>query len=490
MHMLQLLSLSLLGLGCSPSGSSPPDAEAAATMQSVQATPVTLLPADTAAALALSRAFRWAAERVLPSVVSVSVERSADSTVPRVPVPDALRQFFSLPDEQLPLPPAQRSGTGFVFDAQGHVLTARHVVVNGDRFLIRLRDGREFPATLTAADPLTDLAVLTIDGAVQNLVAPQGNSDSAAVGDWVLALGNPLGLDFTVTAGIVSATGRQLTGRATALESFIQTDAAINPGNSGGPLIDVRGRVIGINSAISGGSRFVGYGFAVPINLARRVVSDLLTHGRVRRPRLGVRVSDVTAIDAEVFGLPRVFGADVAGVEPGSPAARAGLLLGDVIIALNGTPVRDATALTTGLAALEPGARITLTLIRNREQRDVTVTLGEFADTEDASSAASPPDRPTATLDFTVAPLSAPRAEQLGVAGRTGVLIASVAPWSGAARAGLAPGQVLVQINGQPVASPADVARLAAAVPPGSPVSLRVIDAELGETLINYRRRR
>lgn len=482
--------LSLCTLGCA-AGSSAPQQPVGTTATAVGPDAPSLQPPpDTTVALALSRTFRWAAERTLPSVVFVSVEGAAANTTSRMPLPEAFRQFFNLPDDALPLPPEQSAGTGFVFDQQGHIITARHVVAQGERITVRFRDGREFPATIAGADPVTDIAVLTIDGTTGYAPAILGNSDSTAVGDWVLALGNPLGLDFSVTAGIVSAKGRQLTGLATALESFIQTDAAINPGNSGGPLVDVRGRVIGINTAITGGTRFVGYGFAVPVNLARRVVSDLLAYGRVRRPRLGVRVSDVTAVDAEVYGLDRVFGADVAGIEPGSPAARAGLRIGDVIIAVDGVPVRDANALTTGLAARQPGDRVNLTLIRDRQRQMVPVTLGEFTDGRDSTRAARPVDRAPSRLDFTVQPLTPALAAELGLTARAGVVVTDVMPWSTAARAGLRAGQLVLHINRQPVATVDDVARIGAGLRPGTPVSVRVIDRELGETLINYRLRR
>ena len=488
MNLILVAVVPLLGVGCSTPEPSVPQSAAATRVNHPAESVVS--PRDTAVALAMSRAFRWAAERVLPSVVYVTVEHGTGTTPPRVPIPESFRPFFNMPEEWLPVPPEQRTGTGFVFDGKGHIVTARHVIANGDRFTVRFRNGREYPAKLAGADPVTDVAVLTVDGMMNEGIAMLGDSDSTEVGDWVLALGNPLGLDFTVTAGIVSAKGRQLSGSAAILESFIQTDAAINPGNSGGPLVDVRGRVIGINSAISGGSRFVGYGFAVPINLARRVVSDLLAYGRVRRPRLGVRVSDVTAVDAEVFGLDRVSGADIGGVEPGSPAARAGLTVGDVIVALDDVPIRNATALTTGLAARQPEERITLTIVRDRQRQHVAVTLGEFTPVRDSTGQMPNRRRAASPLDFTVQPITPDVANQHGISQRAGVVITDVAPWSNAAQAGLRAGQVVLQINRQVVTGPADVARIGTALRPGATVSMRVIDPDVGETLINYRLRR
>jgi len=297
---------------------------------------------DTAIASALSNAFRAAADRALPAVVQVTVERGTQVAGRTVPLPDMFRYFFGLPeggpDQQIPLPPQQSTGSGFIFDQQGHIVTNNHVVADAERVRVRLVDGREYAAEVVGTDPSTDVALLKVRaGNEERLpVLAFADSDSLRVGDWVLALGNPLGLDFSVTAGIVSARGRQITGRTGALEAFIQTDAAVNPGNSGGPLVDLLGRVVGVNTAIVGGPRFVGYGFAVPINLARRVVSDLLEYGYVRRPRVGVSVSDVTAVDAEAYGLDRIAGAQVKTVEAGSPADRAGIEVGDVVVALDG----------------------------------------------------------------------------------------------------------------------------------------------------------
>jgi serine protease Do len=405
-------------------------------------------------------------------------------------LPEPFRYFFESPEREFEMPPQRGNGSGFIFDAEGHVITNHHVVADASLVTVRLNDGREFDAEVVASDANTDVAVLKLPDDVKDLPhAGFGASDALQVGDWVLALGNPLGLEFTVTAGIVSAKGRQLTGRETALESYIQTDAAINPGNSGGPLIDLQGRVVGINSAITGGPRFVGYGFAVPSDLARRVIDDLLEYGFVRRPRLGIRISDVTAVDAEVYGLERVAGAEVVSVDEGTPAAGAGIRLGDVIVELNGEPIESANQLTTSLAGYEPGDEVTLTIVRDGKRRAIEVELGEFP-------RQGQPEEPTATVEsaeqrlgFSVQTLTSQIADRLGYDVDDGLVISRVDRYSPAARAGIRRGQLLLSINGRAIDGESDYRAAAEAVQSGDVVSVRVRDPELGETIINYRTR-
>lgn len=450
------------------------------------------LPAavDTAAANALSAAFRTAAHRVLPAVVYVSVEEDGGG-VRTVPIPEPFRRFFEFPEPRYELPPQRGSGSGFIFDPQGLIITNNHVVADASRITVRLLDGREFDAEIVGSDPTTDVAVIKLKGDVTDLpTVDLGNSDSVRVGDWVLALGNPLGLDFTVTAGIVSAKGRQLSARETALESYIQTDAAINPGNSGGPLIDLQGRVIGINSAISGGSRFVGYGFAVPSSLARRVIDDLIEYGYVRRPRLGIRISSVTAVDAEAYKLEKVAGAEVNTVDEDSPADRAGLEVGDVIVALDGEPIDKASDLTTALAEQQPGDRVTLTIIRDGKRRDLTATLGEFPHENASRRRTGSRETAEEVLGFSVEPLTPAIADRFDYDDDGGVVISSVAPYSSAAAAGIRPGQLVLKVNDVRVKTLSHFRRVAGAVKPGDVVSIRLLDPDLGETIINFRTRK
>lgn len=475
------VALALVGLGLA----APAQAQLG-TASSEVSSDLNGAPLDTITPTALSRAFRAAAERVLPSVVYITVEREADTPAARIP--EQFRDFFDLPDPG-EIPPERGGGSGFIMSGDGLIVTNAHVVRGATRIRVRLVDGREFVGRPLASDPSTDVALLQVDvpRGTRLPAATLGDSDEIRVGDWVLALGNPLGLDFTVTAGIVSAKGRQLTGRTTSLESFIQTDAAINPGNSGGPLIDLFGRVVGINTAISG-PRFVGYGFAVPIDLAGRVVEDLLEYGYVRRPMLGVRIDDVTAVDAEVYGLDEIRGAEVKGVEEGSPAAEAGVRLGDVVLAVNGQPIGDATDLTTTLARLHPGEQAELRIVRDGREREVSVRLGEFPHQEPQPLAREQETTSERKLGFAVAPLGPEEAVRFE--GRAeGVVVSEVESGSPAEAAGLDPNQLLLSLNGVPVESPADVERLSRDLEAGDVVSLRVRDPQAGETILNYRLR-
>jgi serine protease Do len=446
--------------------------------------------ADKRPADALSSAFRSAAAKALPAVVFIQVEKEMDEEQQQIPEP--FRRFFGIPPgeegEEQPIPGA---GSGFILDAEGHVITNNHGVEGAQQVIVRLVDGREFPAKVLGNDEQTDVAVIKIEppNGAKLPTSQIGSSDGLQVGDWVLALGSPLELEFTVTAGIVSATGRQLGGDPSALQAFIQTDAAINPGNSGGPLVDLNGDVVGINSAIFGGPRFVGYGFAIPITLANKVVQDILRYGHVRRPMLGVQIQRVSEADAEVYGLPEIRGAEVVSITAGSPAERAGLRIGDVILSLDGKEINLSTDLTTGLAQHQPGERVRLEIWRQRQRRQVEVELGEFDRGEVAQTRPTERHEVEAALGFRVETLTEELARELELDRTTGVVISQVSQLSPAANAGVRPGMLLLAINGEDVRSVRDVERLAAEVEPGRVISLRVRagDAEL---IINYRTRR
>src|ERR671928_591974 len=286
----------------------------------------------------LSEAFAAVAEHVKPSVVYIRSQRTEHASQQQR-IPPGMERFFSPKFRQQP-EIEQGSGSGFIISADGYILTNNHVVEGAEQVTVRLLDRREFKAKVVGTDPNTDVAVLKIDATNLPPMA-LGNSDDARVGEWVLAIGNPLGegLTFTVTSGIVSAKGRALNGLPRAgqgsIQDFIQTDAAINPGNSGGPLVNVRGEVIGINSAIASETGFYsGYGFAIPINLVRTVMNQLITTGKVQRAGLGVRIEEADKNDAAYVGLPSARGVLVQDFsDDRSPAKRAGLQVGDVIIA-------------------------------------------------------------------------------------------------------------------------------------------------------------
>jgi serine protease Do len=445
----------------------------------------------------LSRAFRDVAHRTVPSVVAINVEtrRPVARNNPQIPAP--FRGFFDNPrDPDQQDVPARGSGTGFVFRPDGYIITNNHVVEDADRVTVRYADGQSTEAEVVGRDPNTDIAVIKVDA--KNLIPlPLGNSDDADVGDWVVATGFPLSLGqtATVTAGIISAKGRSLgilqsnVGQ-TALEQYIQTDAAINPGNSGGPLVDLAGNVVGVNSAIASPTGyFSGYGFAVPINIARRVADDLIKYGEVKRPRLGVQVGNVLEADQAVFHLPSLEGAKVTQVQAGLPAARAGLELGDVIVKVDGQPIRDSGSLTELLAEkYQPNDKVKLDIIRYGKPVALEVTLGAFDPLVKGERVANQPrERGVAKLGFAATTLTAQIAQELGIDQQNGVVVSEVSP-AGSALGFLQRGDVIEQVNGTQVRSIADLDKAAADVKAGDVVSLIVRRQPDGErTIVNYR---
>jgi len=331
------------------------------------------------------------AERVRPSVVYVTIQRT--ERAPNLNIPPEFRDFL----HQGPSGPriVEGSGSGFIVSQDGYILTNNHVVAGADKVKVTLLDNREFDARVIGRDPRTDVAVIRINTDHLTPLA-FGNSDDARIGDWVLAIGNPLNLQFTVTAGIVSAKGRLLQGLGDEsdryqIQDFIQTDAVINPGNSGGPLVNLQGEVIGINAAIASQTGFyAGYGFAVPINLARRVMDDLIATGRVQRAALGVAIKPITPEDAEAVGLKQIQGVvveDFSGAA--SPAKAAGIEPGDVIVALNDTAIDHVAQLQTVVGFKHPGEVVRVTFVRSngvRQTVDVRLTSADADSTEVASA--------------------------------------------------------------------------------------------------------
>ncbi len=413
---------------------------------------------DTTTAARLSGAFREAAARALPSVVQVRVIARPHQQTGRA---DTVR--------------AAGTGSGFFFDDRGHILTNRHVIIGAERVGIVLSDGREFEATVIGADRNTDVAVVRVDAPSSSLPSSQlADSDALYVGDWVLALGNPLGLEFTVTAGVVSALGRQtgilLNSENTQLEAFIQTDAAINPGNSGGPLVDLRGRVVGVNTAIQSRTGFFsGAGFAIPINLAAKVARDLIRDGVVHRPRIGVALQDVNSADAEVYKLSAISGAEISQVQPGLPGEAAGLRMGDVVVAVDGAPVRTVTELQARIARMQPGDRPTLSIIRYGEPLEISVRLAEFEGGERVASARLPARRGKELLGFTYDDLTSRRA---GPFGDPGVVTAAIDPYGPLGDQLARAGSRVISVNGQPIRGIEDLDRVAESLRPGQVVSL------------------
>jgi serine protease Do len=460
--------------------------------------------AAVASANNLSGAFRAASSAAMPGVVHVQVTQAARNVSAQVP-----QELRGTPWEDMFRgqqgggAPRAGSGSGFIMSPDGYILTNNHVVEGADRVNVILADKREFEARVVGRDPNTDIAVVKVDA--RNLPTVRlGDADALEVGDWVLALGYPLDLGQTTTAGIVSAKGRSIgimgrSGAEAPLEHFIQTDAAINPGNSGGPLVDLQGRVIGINSAIASPTGFYsGYGFAVPINLARRVAEDLMRDGRVHRPMIGVEIRDATSADAEVFRLPSPNGAVVA-AEPRGPAAGAGLRLGDVIVAVDGQAVGGSGDLMEMVMRKRPGDRVALDVIRYGARSRVELRLEEYqaearlgaADRRGAAegprveeAAAAEPGK----LGFRAETVTPEIAQELGMERAEGVVVSAVDE-AGPAADALRRGMVVRRVNGRPVRSLDELREAADAVRPGQAVSVQVRLPDGRETIVNYRAR-
>ena len=345
-------------------------------------------PAPIATADALQAAFVSVAERVRPAVVHLgTLQVARGRRPPMIPGPKADDPFFKDFFDQFfgRSGPGRREefetpglGSGVIVDKRGYVLTNFHVVKGADAVTVRLADKQEFRGRIVGSDSKTDIAIIKFDAPDDVRVATLGNSDALRVGEWAIAIGNPFGLDQTVTVGVVSATGRADVGIAT-YENFIQTDASINPGNSGGPLVNLRGEVIGINTAIVATGQ--GIGFAIPANMVKRVIAQLIDRGRVQRGWIGVALQPMSAELAQAMGRPDTKGAIVARVYPGSPAEAAGLAQNDVIVAFDGAAVEDYHHLQRMSSEAEVGRKVKVDFVRRREKKTVEMKVAEAPDT-------------------------------------------------------------------------------------------------------------
>ena len=432
-------------------------------------------PAATAAH-ALSQAFRDAAKTVQPSVVLIKSEPATQVRFEgKAPsddeqLPDGLgdlfrnnpnvRKFFKELPQQQPKHGQSGMGSGIIIDGSGLILTNNHVVSGGGEITVRLHDGREFKGTHIVTDPATDLALVRIEGAGQLTAAMLGDSDQVEVGDWVLALGHPFGLEDTVTAGIVSAKGRGI--GINPRESFLQTDAAINPGNSGGPLVNLDGQVIGINTAISsssGGSE--GLGFAIPSNLAQWVVKQLSNGGVVHRARLGVLIQPMTAELAKQFGVKPHEGVLVGDVTADSPAAKAGVKAGDVIVEFAGKAVATPQELQMQVEEAPLGRDATVAIVRDGKRMGLKVKLTEAPSATVSSDNGKSDNAPSRLekLGLEVQDLTPELAKQLEFKAEHGVVVTDVHAGSAAERAGLVTGMVIVEAAHKTVGSAAEFAK-------------------------------
>jgi serine protease Do len=407
-----------------------------------------------------SRAFSDVAKQAIPGVVFIQVEKVVEMGGAQGPYlndpfgffgDDFMERFFGgRPQRGTPRRRRQvmGQGSGFLVSKDGYILTNNHVVGDADRIIVTLHDGREFTATRIGSDPKSEVAVIRIEGNDFPYLE-LGDSDALEIGEWVIAIGNPFGLSETLTVGVVSAKGRSNIGIAE-YEDFIQTDAAINPGNSGGPMLNLEGKAVGINTAIysqSGG--YMGIGFAVPINMAKAIKNQLVATGSVVRGFLGIQLNPQEMDEdlAASFGLPRAGGILVAEVIPESPAERAGLEAGDIILALDGEPVSDSGAFRNRVAMLEPDTEVELRVFRNGKEIELDVTIGTLP--EDGMATGS--GRTAEEIGLSIQDLNAELARRFGFDYDEGVMITGVQPGSAAAQAGLRAGFLITAVDGTAV---------------------------------------
>ena len=438
------------------------------------------------------KAFSSVAKKVSPAVVFIQVEKTVKNQQSMEFSPfgdDFLKHFFgpSFPGQQRQFQVSQQQqrivgqGSGFIISKDGYILTNNHVAGDADKVTVKLKDGREFSAKTIGADPHTDVAVIKIDA--KNLpIVPLGDSDKLEVGEWVVAIGNPFGLSHTLTVGVVSAKGRSSVGLAD-YENFIQTDAAINPGNSGGPLVDLDGRVIGINTAIfSRNGGYMGISFAIPINMVKAIKKQLVSTGHVIRGYLGIVIQDMTPELAKSFGLDDHKGILVAQVSGNSPAEKAGLKQGDVIVEFNGKTVTKVNSFRNRVALKKPGSRQKVTVLRNRKRKTLTVTIGELPNGELAAT-----EEPTQSLNklgLAVQTLTPDLAKQFGLQDEKGVLITQVTQGTAAARAGIKAGTVIREVNRKPVNNAGEFKKIVAQSLKKSAVLLLIKDGQYSRYVV------
>jgi Do/DeqQ family serine protease len=405
-------------------------------------------------------------EKTSPAVVRIESDIKTKGQTMQFPFGDDM--FRQFPGQQAPRPQLERGiGSGVIVSADGTILTNNHVVEGADKITVQTSDDKTFDAKVVGTDKPSDLAVLKIEA--QNLpFLTLGNSDNVRVGDIVLAIGNPLGIGQTVTAGIISAKGRR-TGLSdsSSFEDFLQTDAPINRGNSGGALVNLNGELIGINSQIlspggaNGGN--IGIGFSIPSNMARDVMEQLLKNGKVRRGMLGIFIQNITSDTAKALDLKDMSGVLVSDVQKGSAAERAGVKRRDIITAINGEKIEDSNVFRNKVAGTPPGTEITLSIVRDGQQQDVTAKLDEFdvsavsRDQNGGDDNEVAPEKESGKLGLSLQPVTPQIARQLNLSSPEGLVITDIDPTGPAAEAGLARGDVILEINKQAVASTDEV---------------------------------
>ncbi len=429
-----------------------------------------LSPSPAQAAIA-PETFADLAQKASPAVVNISTEKTVKSGKgtgrmreffgPGQPSPfgpdDPFREFFEKFFGDIPKSFKHRSlGSGFIIDAEGRIITNNHVIEGSDKITVKLVGGKDYQATIKGRDPKTDLALIQITNPPKDLpFLVLGDSDAIRVGDWVMAVGNPFGLSHTVTQGIISAKGRVI--GAGPYDNFLQTDASINPGNSGGPLLNLKGEVVGINTAILSSGQ--GIGFATPSNMAKSVIPQLISKGKVVRGMIGVQVQNVTPELAKSFGLSEPKGALVAEINPGTPAEKAGLQREDIIIEFNGHPIQEMNELPRMVAETPPGTAVTLKVLRQGKDKTFQLTITELKEERQAKAFGEEGEEST-PLGLVVKNLDQTMAQRLRLKETRGVVVTQVESGSAAADAGFRPGDLIQEINGQPVGNMKDYQKI------------------------------
>jgi serine protease Do len=436
-----LLTVAIIGIGYGMTPASK-TGEATAAAASTVSAGAPMVPAN----------FSDLADQVRAGVVNIQVSKTiSNAEFPNFrgnPFGDRnpFGDFFGPFGGNRPERKQQGVGSGFIISKEGYILTNNHVVENADQIKVKLAGGKELNGRIVGRDPKTDLALVKIDGASDLQPLKLGDSDALKVGNWVVAVGSPFGLEQTVTAGIVSAKGRVIGSGP--YDNFIQTDASINPGNSGGPLINMSGEVVGINTAIIASGQ--GIGFAIPINMAKEIASQLQKKGHVTRGLLGVSIQDVTPALAKSFGLKETKGALVAKVIPGGPAEKAGLEQGDVIVKFDGQTVAESKDLPRIVASTPVGKTVTVSVIRDGKEVERQVKIGEM---EEESAGVTAQDASHKSLGVSVQNLTPQIARELGLKKSNGVVVTGVEPGSAAAEAMIQTGDVILEVNRKPIAN-------------------------------------
>jgi serine protease Do len=419
--------------------------------ETTEAQPFWREPAPKALASFTAPSFAELAKQTMPAVVNISTTQTVKRRVPfpefRSPFEeffgDEFREFFEERDI-----PRQSLGSGFIINKDGYILTNNHVIEDAEEIIVAIagKKKREYRATVVGKDEKLDVALIKIDDEKDLSTLSLGNSDALEIGEWVIAIGNPFGLGGTLTAGIVSQKGRVI--GAGPYDDFIQTDAAINPGNSGGPLINMRGEVVGINTAIIAGGQ--GIGFATPINIVKEVLPQIKEKGMVVRGWIGVTIQGFTPDMAESFGLKEPKGALVASVMEGDPAEKAGIKPGDIIIEFNGTPIEDMADLPRTVAATAPGRTVKVKVIRERQEKEFSLTVGAMGK---EAVEEKKPEKPALEekLGITVTDITPQLAQRLGIKDEKGVFVHDVKPGALAQRADIRRGDIIKEVNGRPI---------------------------------------